>query len=151
MRRKKLALKREHNDSFDNNVVKVNVDNSDYFFEIGKEVTNDIAEAVAILMRKDALVNDPIWNMDIKNIKYENITPEKSLFWLTGGYTEWRTLEHYNRPWCDCYLDFQEEFGFLVVNIIKRSKKMKDVRDNFIRHLNLPVLYDFAMSKGMLK
>jgi hypothetical protein len=44
-------------------------------------------------------------------ISTENITPERSLFWLTGGDKEWRTMEYYNTPWCDCYLDFQTEFG----------------------------------------
>jgi hypothetical protein len=43
-------------------------------------------------------------------ISTENITPERSLFWLTGGDKEWRTMEYYNTPWCDCYLD-QTEFG----------------------------------------
>lgn len=151
MKRRKQDLKKEQDDLFNESIVKVNIESSDYFFEVGNDATNDIAEAVAMMMRNVSLVNDSIWDMDIKKIKHEDITPEKALFWLTGGYTEWRTLEHYNRPWCDCYLDFQEEFGFLVVNIIKRSKKMRDVRENFIKYLNLPVLYDFAMSRDMLK
>ena len=93
-------------------------DNDEWFFEVGKEITSDIAEAVVILMR-DFTWNHPIWETEVGKIKIENITPEKSLFWLTGGYKEWRSLEHYNRPWCDCYLDFQEEFGFLIINIVK--------------------------------
>jgi hypothetical protein len=82
---------------------------------------------------------------------YENITPEKSLYWLSGGYKEWKSLEHYNRPWCDCYLDFQEEFGLLVISIIKRSKTLEDMRKHFIEYLNLPVLYDFALSRKLLR
>ena len=64
--------------------------------------------------------NEAVWDLEVSNIVLENITPERSLFWLTGGYSEWRTLENYNKPWCDCYLDFQEEFGYLIVNIIKK-------------------------------
>ena len=95
--------------------------------------------------------NDPIWNTEINKIIYEDITPEKALFWLTGGYAEWRTLNHYNRPWCDSYLEFQEEFGFIIINIIKKSKKLSDVRDGFLKYLNLPILYDFAISRNMIK
>jgi hypothetical protein len=109
----------------------------------------DIAEAVSILMRRD--IDENIWQMEIGDIDIETVSPEKSLFWLTGGYNEWRTLENYNRPWCDCYLDFQEEFGFLVINIIRRSRTLMDIRNNFIKYLNLPVLYDFAISKDLVR
>jgi hypothetical protein len=66
------------------------------------------------------------------------------LFWLTGGDKEWRTMEYYNTPWCDCYLDFQTEFG------LKNSqyyKKTITLGDYYIKNLNLPILYDFALSK----
>jgi hypothetical protein len=77
-------------------------------FEIGKELTTDIGEAVSILISCDS--SNQIWNIEIGEISTENIT-ERSLFWLTGGDKEWRTMEYYNTPWCDCYLDFQTEFG----------------------------------------
>ena len=153
MKKRKVALKTEEkraNDVYNDNIIRISKEGKEYFFEIGKELSADVAEAVTILMRKTEW-NDPIWDVELKDIIAEEITPEKSLFWLTGGYSEWRTLEHYNKPWCDCYLDFQEEFGFIVVNIVKRSKKLKDIRDNFVKYLNLPVLYDFAMSKNMIK
>jgi hypothetical protein len=40
---------------------------------------------------------------------------------------------------------FQEEFGLSVISIIKSSKKLKDIRDGFIKHLNLTTLYEFAL------
>ena len=95
--------------------------------------------------------NHSVWETEIDNIKIEEISPEKSLFWLTGGYTEWRSLENYNRPWCDCYLEFQEEFGFLIINIVKKSRTLGDIRDGFLRYLNLPILYDFAISRNLIK
>ena len=95
--------------------------------------------------------NDNIWDLKLEDIDAESITPEKSLFWLTGGYSEWRILENYNKPWCDCYLDFQEEFGMLIFNIVKRTTKIKEIRDNYYKYLNLPILYDFAISKNMIK
>jgi len=152
MKKKKIVLEsKRSNDDYINEIVRINKStNNEYFFEIGTEITEDIAEAISILMRKIDW-NDPIWEKDLKDINTDLITPEKCLFWLTGGYTEWRTLEHYNKPWCDCYLDFQEEFGMLIVNIIKKAKKFKDIRDNFNKYLNLPTLYNFAVSRDMIR
>jgi len=151
MKRRKLALKAVgKNDVYNNGIVRVTKEEDIYFFEIGNELTSDLAEAVALLMRKLDW-NDELWNMILEDINIDNITPEKSLFWLTGGYTEWRTLENYNKPWCDCYLDFQEEFGLLIFNIVKRTKSLKEIRNNYYKYLNLPILYDFALSKNMIK
>jgi hypothetical protein len=150
MKKRKLDLKPMTKDVYNRGIVRVSKEEDEYFFEIGKELTSDVAEAVAILMRKVDF-NETVWNLEVSNIILENITPEKCLFWLTGGYSEWRTLENYNKPWCDCYLDFQEEFGYLILNIIKRSKTLKDVRENFLKYLNLPILYDFAINKNMIR
>ena len=150
MKKRKLDLKSMAKDIYNRGIVRVSKEENEYFFEIGKELTSDVAEAVAILMRKVDF-NEAIWDLEVSNIVLENITPERSLFWLTGGYSEWRTLENYNKPWCDCYLDFQEEFGYLIVNIIKKSKTLKDIRENFLKYLNLPILYDFAINKNMIR
>ena len=153
MKRRKLALKSAgKNDVYNSTIVRITKEEDTYFFEIGNELTSDVAEAVALLMRKVDW-NDEIWNLDLEgiNLNAENITPEKALFWLTGGSSEWRTLENYNRPWCDCYLDFQEEFGMLIFNIVKRNKKLKEIRSCYSKYLSLPILYDFAISKNMIK
>jgi hypothetical protein len=151
MKKRKVDIEsKRSNNVYEDKGIKISREESEYFFEIGNDVTNDIAEAVSILIRKSEW-DSPVWNLELSEIVSEDITPEKCLFWLSGGYSEWRTLEHYKKPWCDSYLEFQEEFGILVINIVKRSKKLKDIRDNFIKHLNLPILYDFAMSKDMIK
>ena len=151
MKRRKLALKSVgKNDVYNSGIVRVTKEEGTYFFEIGSELTSDVAEAVALLMRKVDW-NDSLWDMEIEDAKTDEITPEKALFWLTGGYTEWRTLENYNKPWCDCYLDFQEEFGMLIFNIAKRNKKLRDIRNNYYKYLSLPILYDFAISKKMIR
>lgn len=151
MKRKKTALKTKgKNNIYKNNIVRITKEDNEYFFEIGNELTSDIAEGVSILMRKCDW-GDILWDIEISDIISEDISPAKSLFWLSGGLSEWRTLDNYNRPWCECYLDFQEEFGYLVINIIKRARTLKDVRDGFCKYLNLPTLYDFAMSKDMIK
>ena len=151
MRKKKTLLKEIGTKIiYDDNTIIISREGNEWFFEIGKEMTTDLGEAVSLLLRNcDA--SDQVWKTEIKEMNIDNISPEKSLYWLTGGEKEWKTLENYNRPWCDCYLDFQEEFGLLVVSIIKRSKTLEDMRKHFIEYLNLPVLYDFALSKKLLR
>ena len=150
MKRKKELLKTELDSVFVSKKLVIKKEGNEWFFEIGKEMTNDLSEAVTIMMRV-CKPDDNAWDIKINNTDIENIVPEKSLFWLTGGTQEWKNLENYNRPWCDCYLDFQEEFGFMIIKIIKDSKKLSDIRDGFIKYLNLPIIYDFAMSKNLLK
>lgn len=151
MRKKKTLLKEIGTKIiYDDKTIIISREGNEWFFEIGKELTTDLGEAVSLLLRNcDA--SDEVWKTDIKEMNIDNISPEKSLYWLTGGEREWKTLENYNRPWCDCYLDFQEEFGLLVISIIKRSKTLEDMRKHFIEYLNLPVLYDFALSKNFLR
>lgn len=150
MRRKKELTKSKDDLVFFEGKVMIQKDGGNYSFQLGKELTNDIAEAVSILIRMN-VVEKEIWNLEIKNSDIENITPAKALYWLTGGYEEWNNLENYNTPWSDCYLDFQEEFGFLIINIIKKSKKLSDIRDGFQKYLNLPTFYDFAISIGIVR
>lgn len=132
---------------FKNNNVKITKEPNQYlFFEIKKEITSDIAEAISLMID---IEDSELWEIELnKNI---NIDPEKCLYWLSGGDKEWLLLEHYNKNWVDCYLDFQEEFGFIIVEIIKNSKTLGDIRNGFIKYLNLPTLYDFAISKGFVK
>lgn len=150
MKRKKVLLSEKLSKViYVDNKIKISKNQTEWFFEIGNEITSDVAEAISILMRKIDY-NHEIWNFEIDKSLDSLISPEKTLFWLSGGYTEWRSLDHYNRPWCDCYLDFQEEFGFIVVNAVKRSTKFSEVRDSFIKYLNLPILYDFAVNRGFV-
>lgn len=130
--------------------VKISKDGNRWCFEVGKEITMDLAEGVSLLLRTIDF-NHPIWKLEIQSVDIETIVPEKSLFWLSGGYTEWRTLEHYRKPWFECYLEFQEEFGFIIINSVKKSKKLEDLREYFLKYLNLPVLYDFAISRNLVK
>jgi hypothetical protein len=151
MRKRKLDLRtRGKIDVYSYDSINISREENEYFFEIGNDLTSDVAEAVSILMRR-VDYDDFVWDIKIKNIITENITPEKALFWLTGGYEEWKILDNYNKPWVECYLDFQEEFGYIIANIMKKSKNLREVRDNFIKHLNLTTLYDFALSKDMIK
>ncbi len=151
MRKRKTLLKHDlSNIIFSDNRVRVMKCSNEYYFEIGKELTSDLAEAVCILMRNfDS--NHEIWNLEFQDFNSQNIVPEKSLFWLTGGYNEWIGLEHYRLPWQDCYLDFQEEFGLSIVNTVNKYKKLSEIRNVFLKNLNLPILYDFAISRNLIK
>ncbi len=153
MRKRRVDLKIEDRRSYniyDDNIIKISKEGKEYFFEIGKELTSDISEAVTILMRMTEFDN-PIWELSIGDVRFDELTPEKSLFWLTGGHNEWKNKENYNKPWCECYLDFQEEFGSQIVDIVSKSKSLGDIRDGFIRELNIVTLYEFALIKGIIK
>ena len=151
MKRKRDVIKSENSDLlFTNHRVSIFKSKDDWYFEIGKEVTKDLAEAVTILMKTNGITED-IWNIEIKSINLDEISPSRSLFYLTGGEEEWSVLSNYNKTWAECHLDFQEEFGFMIIKILKRSKKLSDIRDGLKKYLNLPILYDFALSKNFVK
>lgn len=148
MKKKHFTKIQNDEASIESSFVRINLEiNGQSFFEIGNELTTDIAEAVAIMMRKK--IDDSIWSKDF-SIDYETIEPRRALYWLTGGDNEWISLHNYKQPWSKCDLDFQEEFGFMIISILKKSKTLGDIRDGFIRYLNLPVLYEFALSRNFV-
>jgi hypothetical protein len=148
MKKKKVAVMRPNN-VWNSEMIKIGQDFNGYYFEIGTEVTNDLAEAVAILMRLKSKWNDQIWNLEISEIDYYNIDPSKCLYWLSGGDKEWTNDENYKKYWHEVQLDFQEEFGIIIISILKKSKTLKDIRTGFLKYLNLATLYNFAIEKGI--
>jgi hypothetical protein len=148
MKKKKVAVMRPNN-VWNSEMIKIGQDFNGYYFEIGTEVTNDLAEAVAILMRLKSKWNDEIWNIKISDVDYYNIDPSKCLYWLSGGDKEWGDGENYKKNWYESQLEFQEEFGIIIISILKKSKTLKDVRTGFLKYLNLATLYNFAIEKGI--
>ena len=136
----------DYNVLLKDNSVRITKESEELFFEIRNEVTTDVAEAVAIMINMDI---KELWGIELNHTS--DVDPEKCLYWLSGGNKEWLLLDHYNRPWVDCYLDFQEEFGFMIIEIVKNSKTLGDIKDEFIRYLNLPILYDFALSRNFIR
>jgi hypothetical protein len=57
-------------------------------------------------------------------------------------------MNNYKKAWSEISLDFQEEFGLRIISILKKSKTMRDIRDGFLKYLNLPILYEFALEKN---
>ena len=119
------------------------------FFEFENYVTEDVAEAVAIMMRSND-VTKSFWEQKIVPDN-DSIDPRKSLYWLTGGDREWIKLSNYTRPWSEVEDVYENEFKFLIKWIVNKSKTMGEIRDSFIKYLNLPVLYEFALEKGIIK
>lgn len=151
MKRKKVLLKEKLSDVvFSDSKIRISKESNKWFFEIGKESTDDISEGVSLLMRY-ASEESPVWDLKINKDDLEDIDPSKALFWLSGGTNEWLEQENYNRPWVETYLDFQKEFGCLIISIIKKSENLKDIRDGFMKYLNLSILYEFALSKELIK
>lgn len=149
MKKKKVDVMTPKN-IWNSEMIKIGQDSNGYYFEIGMELTNDLAEAVAILMRLKSKWNDEIWNLEISEIDYYNIDPSKCLYWLSGGDKEWSNEENYKKYWHEVQLEYQEEFGIIIISILKKSKTLKDVRTGFLKHLNLATLYNFAIEKGIV-
>ena len=123
--------------------------NGQVFFEIEDHITLDIAEAVAIMMRKRNIDNS-VWLKEV-NFDVDCLDSRKCLYWLTGGDNEWIKLHNYNKPWVECDHEFEKEFEFIIRWVVKKSKNLQDIKNGFIEHLNLPVLYEFALSKDLIK
>ena len=148
MKRKKVALMRTF-DFWSDNFIKIDKEGEQYYFEIGSDITTDIAEAVAIMMRSKSRYNNKVWDLEIKDVDYYNICPEKSLYWLTGGDIEWKLMNNYKKTWMESASLYQEKFGTRIISILRCSKTLKDVRINFTKYLNLPTLYEFSLENNI--
>lgn len=136
------------NKSTDLKVSKISKDET--LFEFGEIITTDLAEGIAIMLINKDFINHKIWKTKItENI--EKIEPRRALYWLSGGDREWLTLENYNQNWIECGWDFQERFGLTLMDILKKSNTYEDIRNGFIKKLNLSLLYDFALSKKLVR
>ena len=105
-------------------------ENGQLFFEIEDHITQDVAEAVAILMRKPN-INTSIWSKEIE-VDLDLIDPRRCLYWLTGGDNEWVKLHNYKKPWNQCDDYFLQEFDFVITWILKKSKTLEDIKNSFI-------------------
>lgn len=143
MKRKKVETIRTFN-FWSNEIIKIDKEADQYYFEIGSEMTTDIAEAVSIAMSIKKNFDD-FWTIEIKDIDLYNIRPELALYWLSGGDWEWKVQNNYKMNWQECNLIFQEEFGMTLISILKKSKTFGDIRNGFKKKLNLSTLYEFAL------
>jgi hypothetical protein len=155
MKKKKVAVKvKERNLDFTIYTNGLDVEivrdlKGNLYFKVGKELSSDVAEGVALLMRHKKSLNDKeLWAIDVKDNGY-NTYPEKALYWLSGGDTEWNLRDNYKKTWGESYCLFQEQFGLTICDIINESKTLGEVKTKFQKQLNILNLYEFALDKGI--
>ena len=124
-----------------------NVD-GEAIFEVGGDVTPDLAEAVALAMRDR--VGGEFWDLRTADLG-RTVSPERCLYWLSGGDKEWSPLEHYLHPWFTCCGDFCAKWGRDVADIVDKSATLGEVRDGFRDRLNLHVIYDWCVGRGHIR
>jgi len=151
MGKRKFTKQNEINNLVGDDVVKISEGVSNcLFFEVGNHLTTDVCEAVAIMMR-NKIDDKNFWNKKInEDLDLDNIEIRHCLYWLSGGDDEWKKREFYKRPWNECDLLFQEEFGITVQVIVKKAKTISDIRSGFMKFLNLTTFYEFALSKNLI-
>lgn len=126
------------------------VSNDETLFEVGDIITTDLAEGIALMLINNDLVNENYWRTKVtENI--EEIEPRRALYWLSGGDREWLTMENYQKNWSECEWDFQERFGYTIIEIIEKSSTYEDIKNGFLKKLNLSTLYDFALSRNFVR
>ncbi len=130
--------------------VKINqTENGKIFFEFYNHITDDVAEAVAMMMRTDG-IDKKLWEVELE-FDLDLIQPRKTLYWLSGGDREWIKLTNYKKPWCEVESYYEYEYDHIIRWIVKKSKNLSEIRDKFIQYLNLPTLYEFALSKNFVR
>lgn len=149
-KRKELILKNES--IWEDNLIKIYKDINKYCFEINNELTYDIGESVAILMHIKGKSDSKFWDINIKKFVIEDdINPINSIYWLSGGRSEWVTSKaYYQKSWAECSKILDEKFGKIILNIIRNSNTLKDIKNGFIKNINLPTIYEFLIEKKIV-
>lgn len=148
MKRRKWILEQEHTIYNKSDISIINSGNQ-IIYEIKGNSTLDIVEATSILMSL-SIEDLDIWNIPIINLDKNLITPEKTLYWLSGGDKEWVILDNYSISWYDCHDIFCLKFGHLVHQSVEHSKTLNDIRKFLKQNLNLAIIWDWAISKGFV-
>ena len=121
--------------------------NNQLFFEIENELTSDLSEAIAMIIMLD-IHDDHFWGIPYKY--NQDVTIEKTLYWLSGGDNEWISKHNYSVSWSEIYHLYLENFEHIVINILKSAKTFGDIKKGFIKNLNLPVFYEFALDNDLI-
>lgn len=112
--------------------------------------TNDSLEGVAALMKtKETFMDDKIWEIELTN-KYKS-SAENALYWITGGDNQW-TSENciYKYSWSEICDIFTHKWGDKIYEIIGNAKTLGDVKEEFIKHFNLPTIYEFSLDNSLI-
>lgn len=123
------------------------------FFEIKNKsfnnlVTYDAAEMVAALMKFKDLNDKELWNIKITKKEFDF---NKTFYWLLGGDKEWLKDKHFINDWSEVVNLFSDKYLNKFNDIISKAKTLNDLKNNFIKHFNLPELYEYALDKKLIK
>jgi len=110
----------------------------------------DCAESVAALMRLKSVSDDEkLWKMEVGNNRYD-VSPSGTLYWLSGGNREWKTNETYMYDWLEVHSIFEHKFRDIIYEIVENAETLNDIREEFTKRLNLPVIYEFALNNDLI-
>lgn len=134
----------------------VNIDiysNGLLFIKIKSEITNDLVEAITIMMKDKCFDGHEIWNTKIpKHISCDNIDVEKCIYWLTGGNKAWDIKNGmYNTKWIDIASDYEYIIGSEIKVLFKKSKTFGDLRDRLTRKFPMIRIMDLAVFFNIIK
>lgn len=148
---KQNELSKNSKSSFDKLVIDIEK-NGNFFFEIKSEITNDISEAVAIMMSDKCFDNHDVWNTPIpKNITSCDIDTEKTIYWLTGGNNSWVNKNGmYTVKWIEIANDYDYMVGEEIKELFNDSKTFGELRDKFKLSFPMIRILDLAIFLNIL-
>ena len=147
MKRRRNVIEKEKILWRNNKVSIINIEGQ-IIFEIRDYTTVDLVEAVVLMA--NISVKDDVWSLSTNNFD-KNIDPEKSLYWLSGGDSEWMTLEHYSESWYNLHQDFSIKWSPIINSIVSESKNLAEIKEELEKRLNLAIIYDWAISRGFTR
>lgn len=139
-----------------NNIQVYKESNNTYYFEsqipnLNYFFTNDYLESVSALMKiKGVKEFDQLWKMKITEEMKNIANYGSSLYWLTGGDDAWNNYKVYNIRWDEAIDLFTEEYEDILIEINNDSYTLEDVKIKLNKYLNLPILYEFSIEKGII-
>lgn len=143
MKKRKVATMKPFN-ILDNEDIKISKYRDDFLFDINGKITDDVAEAVAIMIYQNIPSDNNAWSTNIKQVDLFEIDPKRSLYWLSGGDIDWSS-NNYRKEWHECVGEFSEKFSETVLEMVQRSNNMFELREKFQKDLNITILYEFAL------
>ena len=132
----------------DNNQVFISRDDGiKLYFEFKKPVFNttyNVAEAVAILIRIPELANENyIWDSELNLIDQNIESTLGATQWLSGGPKTWKKMK---LDWLEYSDQLDDQFSQKIIDIVKASNTLGDIREKFYRHLNLDKIYNTMLA-----
>ena len=143
MKKRKVVTMKPFN-ILDNEDIKISKYQDDFLFDINGKITDDVAEAVAIMIYQNIPSDNNAWSTNIKNVDLFEIDPKRSLYWLSGGDIDWSS-NNYRKEWHECVGEFSEKFSEIVFEMVQQSKNMLELKEKFQKDLNITILYEFAL------